>query len=189
VVDLDLETFFDRVNHDILMARLARRIGGKRFLEDRPPLPGSGDDARGRFCVRRYEGTPQGGPLSPLRANPLLDDLDKMLEARGHRFRRYADDCNIYLRSEKAGERVMAKVAEFLRSRLHLQLNRDKGAVAPVGERAFLGHQLLRGGRLGIAPKSLDRVRQRLRRIAKRNRGISLKQMIAELDAFMAGGG
>ncbi len=139
--------------------------------------------------MRRYEGTPQGGPLSPLRANPLLDDLDKMLEARGHRFCRYADDCNIYLRSEKAGERVMAKVAEFLRSRLHLQLNRDKGAVAPVGERAFLGHRLLRGGRLGIAPKSLDRVRQRLRRITKRNRGISLKQMIAELDAFMAGGG
>ncbi len=137
--------------------------------------------------MRRYEGTPQGGPLSPLRANPLLDDLDKMLEARGHRFCRYADDCNIYLRSEKAGERVMAKVAEFLRSRLHLQLNRDKGAVAPVGERAFLGHRLLRGGRLGIAPKSLARAKHRLRRITKRNRGISLARMIAEVSAFMAG--
>ncbi len=186
VVDLDLEKFFDRVNHDILMARLARRIGDKRLLRIVRRFLEAGMMREG-VCVRRYEGTPQGGPLSPLLANLLLDDLDKMLEARGHRFCRYADDCNIYLRSEKAGERVMASVTEFLRSRLHLQLNRDKSAVAPVGERSFLGHRLLRGGRLGIAPKSLARAKHRLRRITKRNRGISLARMIAEVNAFMAG--
>jgi RNA-directed DNA polymerase len=186
VVDLDLEKFFDRVNHDILMARLARRIGDKRLLRIVRRFLEAGMMREG-VCVRRYEGAPQGGPLSPLLANLLLDDLDKMLEARGHRFCRYADDCNIYLRSEKAGERVMASVTEFLRSRLHLQLNRDKSAVAPVGERSFLGHRLLRDGRLGIAPKSLARAKHRLRRITKRNRGISLARMIAEVNAFMAG--
>jgi RNA-directed DNA polymerase len=186
VVDLDLEKFFDRVNHDILMARLARRIDDKRLLMIVRRFLEAGM-MRDGVCVRRYEGTPQGGPLSPLLANLLLDDLDKMLEARGHRFCRYADDCNIYVRSEKAGERVMAKVAEFLRSRLHLQVNRDKSAVAPVGERAFLGYRLLWDGRLGIAPESLDRVKHRLRQITKRNRGISLARMIAEVNAFMAG--
>ncbi len=186
VVDLDLEKFFDRVNHDILMARLARRIGDKRLLRIVRRFLEAGMMREG-VCVRRYEGAPQGGPLSPLLANLLLDDLDKMLEARGHRFCRYADDCNIYLRSEKAGERVMASLTEFLRSRLHLQLNRDKSAVAPVGERSFLGHRLLRDGRLGIAPKSLARAKHRLRRITKRNRGISLARMIAEVNAFMAG--
>ncbi len=186
VVDLDLEKFFDRVNHDILMARLARRIGDKRLLKIVRRFLEAGMMSEG-VCVRRYEGTPQGGPLSPLLANLLLDDLDKMLEARGHRFCRYADDCNIYVRSQAAGERVMASVTEFLRSRLHLKVNRDKSAVAPVGERSFLGHRLLRGGRLGIAPKSLARVKHRLRRITKRNRGISLARMIAEVNAFMAG--
>ena len=186
VVDLDLEKFFDRINHDILMARLARRIGDRRLLRIVRRFLEAGMMREG-VCTRRYEGTPQGGPLSPLLANLLLDDLDKMLEARGHRFCRYADDCNIYVRSRAAGERVMAKVAEFLRSRLHLEVNREKSAVAPVGERSFLGHRLLWDGRLGIAPKSLDRVRQRLRRITKRNRGISLARMIAEVNAFLAG--
>ncbi len=186
VVDLDLEKFFDRVNHDILMARLARRIGDKRLLKIVRRFLEAGMMSEG-VCVRRYEGTPQGGPLSPLLANLLLDDLDKMLEARGHRFCRYADDCNIYVRSRAAGERVMASVTEFLRSRLHLKVNRDKSAVAPVGERSFLGHRLLRGGRLGIAPKSLARVKHRLRQITKRNRGISLARMIAEVNAFLSG--
>lgn len=186
VVDLDLETFFDRVNHDILMARLARRIGDKRLLKIVRRFLQAGMMQDG-VCVRRYEGTPQGGPLSPLLANLLLDDLDKMLEARGHRFCRYADDVNIYVRSEKAGERVMASVAEFLEGRLHLRVNRDKSAVAPVGERKFLGHRLLRDGRLGIAPESLTRAKARIRRITKRNRGISLAQMIMELNAFTTG--
>jgi RNA-directed DNA polymerase len=186
VVDLDLEKFFDRVNHDILMARLVRRIGDKcllrivrRFLE--------AGMMRDGVCVRRWEGTPQGGPLSPLLANLLLDDLDKMLEARGHRFCRYADDVNIYVRSQAAGERVMASVAEFLRSRLHLKVNREKSAVAPVGERKFLGHRLLWDGALGIAPESLARAKHRLRQITKRNRGISLGCMIAEVNAFLSG--
>jgi RNA-directed DNA polymerase len=186
VVDLDLETFFDRVNHDILMARLARRIGDKRLLRTVRRFLEAGMMREG-VCVRRYEGTPQGGPLSPLLANLLLDDLDRMLEARGHRFCRYADDCNIYVRSQAAGERVMAKLAEFLRSRLHLKVNRDKSAVAPVGERSFLGHRLLWDGRLGIAPESLARVKHRLRQITKRNRGISLARMIAEVNAFLSG--
>jgi RNA-directed DNA polymerase len=186
VVDLDLETFFDRVNHDILMARLARRIGDKRLLKIVRRFLEAGMMREG-VCVRRFEGTPQGGPLSPLLANLLLDDLDKMLEARGHRFCRYADDVNIYVRSEAAGGRVMAAAAEFLRSRLHLQVNREKSAVAPVGERKFLGHRLLRDGRLGIAPESLARAKQRLRQITKRNRGISLARMIAEVNAYLSG--
>ena len=186
VVDLDLEKFFDRVNHDILMARLARRIGDKRLLRivRRSLEAGMMQDG---VCARRWRGTPQGGPLSPLLANLLLDDLDKMLEARGHRFCRYADDCNIYVRSRAAGERVMARVTEFLEGRLHLKVNQEKSAVAPVWERSFLGHRLLLEGRLGLAPKSLARAKQRLRQITKRNRGVSLERVIAELNAFLSG--
>jgi RNA-directed DNA polymerase len=186
VVDLDLERFFDRVNHDILMARLARRIGDKRLLKIVRRFLEAGMMQDG-VCVRRFEGTPQGGPLSPLLANLLLDELDKMLEARGHRFCRYADDVNIYVRSQAAGERVMASVAKFLRSRLHLKVNREKSAVAPVGERKSLGHRLLWDGALGIAPESLARMKQRVREITKRNRGVALAQMIMELNAFTTG--
>ena len=186
VADLDLEKFFDRVNHDILMARLARRIGDKYLLRIVRRFLEAGMMCEG-ICIRRYEGTPQGGPLSPLLANLLLDDLDKMLEARGHRFCRYADDVNIYVRSQAAGERVMASVAEFLQSRLHLQVNREKSAVAPVAERTFLGHRLLPDGSLGIAPASLARAKQRIRQITRRNRGVSLARMISELNSFLAG--
>ena len=140
VVDLDLEKFFDRVNHDILMSRLARRIGDKRLLRIIRRFLQAGMMQDG-VCATREEGTPQGGPLSPLLANLLLDDLDQELERRGHRFCRYADDCNIYVRSQAAGERVMASVTAFLESRLRL-VNREKSAVAPVGERKFLGHRL-----------------------------------------------
>jgi RNA-directed DNA polymerase len=138
-------------------------------------------------CARRFEGTPQGGPLSPLLANLLLDDLDRMLEARGHRFCRYADDVNIYVRSETAGQRVMAALAEFLQGRLHLQVNREKSAVAPVGARKFLGHRLLLDGSLAIAPQSLTRMKQRVREITKRSPGISLARRITELNSFLAG--
>ena len=186
VVDLDLEKFFDRVNHDILMARLARRIGDKRLLRIIRRFLEAGMMCEG-VCIRRFEGTPQGGPISPLLANLLLDDLDKMLEARGHRFCRYADDVNIYVRSETAGRRVMASIAEFLQGRLHLQVNREKSAVAPVEERKFLGHRLLSDGSLGIAPTSLTRAKARIRRITRRNRGISLARMISELNSFLAG--
>jgi RNA-directed DNA polymerase len=138
-------------------------------------------------CIERYEGTPQGGPLSPLLANLLLDDLDKELERRGHCFCRYADDCNIYVRSQAAGERVMASLVAFLEGKLRLKVNRAKSAVAPVVERSFLGHRLLLGGRLGLAPKSLERAKERLRRITRRNRGIALERMIAEVNSFTTG--
>jgi RNA-directed DNA polymerase len=186
VVDLDLEKFFDRVNHDVLMARLARRIGDRRLLRIVRAFLNAGM-MQGGVSIERYEGTPQGGPLSPLLANLLLDDLDKELERRGHRFCRYADDCNIYVRSEAAGERVMASVVTFLEGKLRLKVNKQKTAVAPVWERSFLGHRLLSEGGLGIAPKSLSRAKERLRRITRRNRGIALDRMVSEVNSFTTG--
>jgi RNA-directed DNA polymerase len=186
VVDLDLEKFFDRVNHDVLMSRLARRIGDKRLLRIIRRFLAAGMMQYGA-STERHEGTPQGGPLSPLLSNLLLDDLDKELERRGHRFCRYADDCNIYVRSQAAGERVMASVTGFLESRLRLRVNREKSAVAPVEERKFLGYRLGTGGFLGIAPRSLQRTRARLRQITKRNRAVSLAQMIGEANAYLTG--
>jgi RNA-directed DNA polymerase len=186
VVDVDLEKFFDRVNHDILMSRLARRVSDKRLLRIVRRFLQAGMMSSG-VCIERHEGTPQGGPLSPLLANLLLDDLDKDLERRGHRFCRYADDCNIYVQSKAAGERVMQSVVAFLERRLRLRVNRDKSAVAHVSERKFLGHRLLAGGRLGIAPKSLERAKDRIRQITRRNRGTSLREMIGELNSFLAG--
>jgi RNA-directed DNA polymerase len=137
--------------------------------------------------VSRQEGTPQGGPASPLLANLLLDDLDKELERRGHKFCRYADDCNIYVQSKAAGERVLASVTAFLEQKLKLRVNRDKSAVAFVGERKFLGHRLLAGGVLGIAPQSLERARGRLRQITRRSRGVSFEQVIGEINEFVVG--
>lgn len=186
VVDVDLEKFFDRVNHDILMARLARRVSDKRLLRIVRRFLEAGLMQDG-VCIERHEGTPQGGPLSPLLANLLLDDLDKELERRGHTFCRYADDCNIYVRSEAAGHRVMASVCHFVEAKLRLRVNREKSAVARVEERKFLGYRLLRDGRLGIAPKSLERAKARIREITRRNRGISLERMIGELNSFLTG--
>jgi RNA-directed DNA polymerase len=186
VVDIDLEKFFDRVNHDILMARLARRIADKRLLRIVRRFLTAGMMRNG-VCVEREEGTPQGGPLSPLPSNLLLDDLDKELERRGHCFCRYADDCNIYVQSQAAGERVLASVTKFLEGKLKLRVNREKSAVAPVMERKFLGHRLLTGGRLGIASVSLQRAKRRIRQITRRNRGISLERMISELNSFLTG--
>jgi RNA-directed DNA polymerase len=186
VVDLDLEKFFDRVNHDILMARLARRIADKRLLRVARRFLQAGLMSNG-VCVEREEGTPQGGPLSPLLANLLLDDLDKELERRGHRFCRYADDCNIYAQSQAAGERVLTSVTKFLESKLKLRVNREKSAVAYVLERTFLGHRLLPGGGLGIAPVSLQRFKDRIRQITRRNRGVELKRMVSELNSYLRG--
>jgi RNA-directed DNA polymerase len=186
VVDIGLEKFFDRVNHDILMARLARRIGDKRLLHIVRRFLQAGMMVNG-VCEERPEGTPQGGPLSPLLANLLLDDLDKKLERRGHRFCRYADDCNIYVRSQAAGERVMASVTAFLEGKLRLKVNQRKSAVAPVGERQFLGHRLGKQGNLGIGRKSLDRAKDRLREATRRNRGISLERMVADANRFIVG--
>lgn len=186
VVDIDLEKFFDRVNHDMLMARLARRIADKRLLRIIRRFLQAGMMTSG-VCVARNEGTPQGGPLSPLLANLLLDDLDKELEKRGHCFCRYADDCNIYVQTKAAGQRVMAGVTKFLESKLKLRVNRDKSAVAFIQDRKFLGHRLLTGGGLGIAPVSLQRAKARIRQITRRNRGVELKRMISELNSFLTG--
>ena len=186
VVDIDLEKFFDRVNHDVLMARLARRVVDSRLLRIVRRFLEAGMMQQG-VCIERHEGTPQGGPLSPLLANLLLDDLDKELERRGHRFCRYADDCNIYVRTRAAGERVMASVTAFLEGELRLRVNREKSAVAYVEERKFLGHRLLAGGRLGIAPKSLVRMQGRVREITRRNRGVSFERVIQEVNGFLTG--
>jgi RNA-directed DNA polymerase len=186
VVDLDLEKFFDRVNHDILMSRLARRVGDKRLLKIVRRFLEAGLMQDGA-CVERHEGTPQGGPLSPLLANLLLDDLDRELERRGHKFCRYADDCNIYVQSQAAGERVLASVTAFLEKRLKLRVNRTKSAVAPVQERKFLGYRLLADGTLVIAPQSLDRARDRIRQITRRNRGVSFEAMVRRLNSFLTG--
>jgi RNA-directed DNA polymerase len=186
VVDLDLEKFFDRVNHDVLMSRVARRIGDKRLLRIIRRFLQAGMMQDG-VCVTRGEGTPQGGPLSPLLANVLLDDLDQELERRGHCFCRYADDCNIYVRSLAAGQRVMESVVRFLEGKLRLRVNREKSAVAPVGERKFLGHRLLLNGKLGIAPKSVKRAKEKIRQITRRGRGVSLVQVIVELNLFLVG--
>ncbi len=186
VVDIDLEKYFDRVNHDMLMARLARHVSDKRLLRIVRRFLEAGM-MWGGVCVERHEGTPQGGPLSPLLANLLLDDLDKELEGRGHCFCRYADDCNIYVRTQKAGERVMASVTRFLEEKLRLRVNRGKSAAAPVQERQFLGYRILRDGRLAMASRSLERAKRRIREITRRNRGISLEQMIGELNSYLTG--
>jgi RNA-directed DNA polymerase len=186
VVDIDLEKFFDKVNHDILMARLGRWVGDRHMLKIIGRFLRAGLMQNG-VCLTREEGTPQGGPLSPILANLLLDDLDKELEKRGHAFCRYADDCNIYVQSQAAGERVLASVTTFLEKKLRLRVNREKSAVAPVLERKFLGHRLLPGGGLGIAPQSLDRARGRLRQITRRNRGVSFAEVIGELNLFLKG--
>ena len=189
VVDLDLEKFFDRVNHDLLMSRLAKRIADKRLLRLIRRYLEAGVMLNG-VVVGREEGTPQGGPLSPLLANILLDDLDKELERRGQAFCRYADDCNIYVRSQRAGERVMASVTRYLETKLKLKVNRDKSAVDRPFRRKFLGFSLRkRNGEvaLSIAPKSKKRFMDNVRRITKRNRGVSLVRVISELRTYTDG--
>lgn len=186
VVDMDVEKFFDRVNHDILMSRLARRIEDKRLLRVIRRYLEAGIMING-VCVERHEGTPQGGPLSPLLANVLLDDLDKELEKRGHKFCRYADDCNVYVKSLAAGERVMKSVTQFLWTKLKLRVNSKKSAVARNWERKFLGHRFLWDGTLGIAPQSLERAKDRIRMLTKRNRGQSLEQIVQRLNEYLIG--
>lgn len=188
VVDLDLEKFFDRVNHDVLMSRLARRIGDKRLLKLIRRYLEAGVMSDG-VVVERIEGTPQGGPLSPLLANILLDDFDKELERRGHAFCRYADDCNIYVSSRRAAERVMASLTHFLETKLKLRVNRTKSAVARPFERKFLGMRIVGAAKahISLAPKSLLRFKQTIRRITKRNRGVSLAQVIRELNQAAMG--
>jgi group II intron reverse transcriptase/maturase len=188
VVDLDIASFFDRVNHDALMGRLARRVSDERILMLVRRYLEAGVMVEG-MKVRTEEGTPQGGPLSPLLANILLDDLDRELTARGHRFVRYADDCNVYVRSSRAGERVMAGVRKFLQSRLRLQLNEKKSAVDRAWKRPFLGFAFHFGERIKVRldRESLRRVKAVLRQYTRRNRSIAMAKRIAQLDRYLMG--
>ena len=189
VVDVDLEKFFDRVNHDILMERLARRIDDRAVLRliRRYLAAGIMD---GGVVMERYEGTPQGGPLSPLLANVLLDEVDRELERRGHRFVRYADDCNVYVRSRRAGERVLEGLRK-LYDRLRLKVNEAKTAVAPAAGRKFLGYELWRsaGDRIkcAVARKALATFKQRIREMTRRSGGRSLPEVAERLRAYMPG--
>jgi len=187
VVDFDLDKFFDRVNHDCLMARVAARISDKRVLKLIRAFLNAGVMEDG-LVLPVDEGTPQGGPLSPLLSNIMLDDLDKELTRRGHRFCRYADDCNIYVRSIRAGERVMASVSRFLTQKLRLKVNEAKSAVARPEERKFLGFSISNdGSERRIAPKALDKFKERIREMTSRTRGLSLPQIIEELTPYLVG--
>ncbi|MGA2418656.1 MAG: group II intron reverse transcriptase/maturase [Candidatus Acidiferrum sp.] len=188
VVDLDLEKFFDRVNHDRLMAKLAERISDKRILKLVRTFLRAGVMENGLVSAVD-EGTPQGGPLSPLLSNIVLDELDRELERRGLRYARYADDCNIYVRSRRAGVRVMKTVTSFITSKLKLKVNQQKSAVARPWERKFLGFSFTNGSRprRRIAPKALASFKERIRELTRRTRGISITGMAAELRRYLRG--
>lgn len=188
VVDIDLEKFFDRVNHDVLMARVARRVKDKRVLRLIRRYLQVGL-MTGGLMTARTEGTPQGGPLSPLLSNILLDDLDKELERRGHAFCRYADDCNIYVRTRRAGERVMASITRFLAERLRLKVNVAKSAVDRPWTRTFLGYAVTahKQPRLRVAARSVARLRNKLKTTLRQGRGRSLAQTIEDLAPILRG--
>lgn len=187
VVDVDLERFFDRVNHDVLMGRLARRIEDKRMLKILRGFLNAGVMLNG-VVIDQEEGTPQGGPLSPLLANVLLDEVDKLLEARGHRFVRYADDCNIYVRSQRSGERVMAVMQKEL-ARLRLRINAAKSAVDRPWNRQFLGYTFTRERepRRRVSNKAVDNAKDRIRELTNRNRGASMQKVVSELTTYLRG--
>jgi RNA-directed DNA polymerase len=189
VVDVDLEKFFDRVNHDVLMGRLTKRIGDKRALGLIRRYLEAGVMCNG-VVVERYEGTPQGGPLSPLLANVLLDEVDKALEKRGHAFVRYADDSNVYVRSRRAGERVM-QLLRRLYAKLRLRINESKSAIARVWNRKFLGFAFWvapgKQVRRRVSREALGAMKTRVRQITRRNRGRSLEQVAQDLKAYLAG--
>jgi RNA-directed DNA polymerase len=188
VVDLDLEKFFDRVNHDVLMSRIAKRVKDKRVLKLVRAYLNAGmmDDG---LVKPTEEGVPQGGPLSPILSNLLLDDLDKELERRGLRFVRFADDCNTYVASKRAGERVMQSITKFLSTRLRLKVNEAKSAVGRPWERKFLGFTFTnrKQPRRRIAPAALKRVKDKVRELTCRKRGNTLKQIIEELTSYLRG--
>jgi len=188
VVDIDLEKFFDRVNHDKLMGRIAQRISDKRLLKLIRAFLNAGVMENG-LVSPTDEGAPQGGPLSPLLSNLVLDDLDTELERRGHCFVRYADDSNIYVRSERAGHRVMDSVSVFITKKLKLKVNRDKSAVGHPWERKFLGFRLTNGRqpKRSIAPQARQRFKERVREITRRTRGVSLERMVEELSRYLRG--
>jgi len=189
VVDVDLEAFFDRVNHDVLMSRLEKRIGDRRLLRLIRSYLDAGIMAHG-VVMARHEGTPQGGPLSPLLANVLLDEVDKELEKRGHAFARYADDCNVYVRSKRAGERAMEALRRLF-AKLRLRVNESKSAVARPQDRKFLGYSFwyAKGSEVKrrVASKALVAMKDRVRDITKRSGGRSISSVIAELRGYLVG--
>jgi RNA-directed DNA polymerase len=188
VVDVDLEKFFDRVNHDVLMARVARRVKDTRVLRliRRYLQAGMMEDG---LVSPRTEGTPQGGPLSPLLSNILLDEWDRELERRGHRFVRYADDCNVYVRSKAAGERVLVSLERWLRERLRLRVNRNKSGVARPWTRKFLGYSVTwdRAARLRVSPAAVKRLKTKVRVVLSRGRGRHLADVVQELNLVTRG--
>lgn len=192
VVDLDLEKFFDRVNHDRLMSRVSESVKDKRVLKLIRAFLNAGVMENG-LVQPTEEGTPQGGPLSPLLSNIVLDELDRELEKRGHRFVRYADDCNIYVKTERAGLRVMDSVKQFISNKLKLKVNESKSAVARPGERKFLGFSFTRSGktpnRRKIAPQAMERFKKKIRVLTNRNRGKSIEQVVEELSSYLHGWG
>ena len=188
VVDLDLEKFFDRVNHDKLMARIAERVSDKRILKLIRAFLRAGV-MEGGLVSPVDEGTPQGGPLSPLLSNMVLDELDQGLERRGLRFVRYADDSNIYVRSRRAGERVMESIGRFITTKLKLKVNQQKSAVARPWERKFLGFSFTwnREPKRRIAPKAVERYKERVRELTRRTKGVSIERMAEELAQYLRG--
>ena len=187
-VDLDLEKFFDRVNHDKMMGQIAKRVEDKRLLKLIRAFLNAGVMENG-LVSPSVEGTPQGGPLSPLLSNLVLDEFDRELERRGLCFARYADDCNIYIRSERAGQRVMKSITRFITKKLKLKVNEAKSAVARPQERKFLGFSFKGGPQVKriIAPKALDRFKHRIREITRRAKGISIETTMAELAPYLRG--
>src|ERR1035437_8980350 len=188
VVDLDLEKFFDRVNHDKLMGQIAKRVEDRRLLKLIRAFLNAGVMENG-LVSPSVEGTPQGGPLSPLLSNLVLDEFDRELERRGHRFVRYADDSNIYVRSERAGQRVMESVKRFIPDKLQIKLNESKRAVAKPQERKFLGFSFTSGKELKrkIAPKAIDRFKERIRESTAKSRGRSMEKVMEELARYVRG--
>ncbi len=188
VVDMDLEKFFDRVNHDKLMARIAERVSDKRMLKLIRAFLKAGVMENG-LVSPVDEGTPQGGPLSPLLSNIVLDEFDRELERRGLRFARYADDCNIYVRSRRAGERVMESITRFITTKLKLKVNEQKSAVARPWERKFLGFSFTNGEepKRRIAPKAMLRFKERVRELTRRTRGVSIERMAENLRQYLRG--
>jgi RNA-directed DNA polymerase len=186
IVDIDIEKFFDRINHDRLMQRMSKAIGDKRLLRLINAYIKAGI-MMGGLVEQRISGTPQGGPLSPLLSNIVLDELDKELERRGHSFCRYADDCNIYVKSEKAGQRVMNSIINFIEKKLKLKVNHKKSGVRYCSKVKFLGYTIMSEGKIRVADKSIKRLKAKVKEITRRNRGVKFETVIKELNRLIIG--